>query len=81
MADLETAAAWRDRFYTGEVLSQSFIRRSLQAVRHSRTVQEMLDDLICGNVSYRSFLRSLFLRSPQILAQAIQHKLRMTNDE
>jgi flavin-dependent dehydrogenase len=81
MADLETAAVWRDRFYAGEVLGQSFIRRSLQAVRHSRTVQKMLDDLICGNVSYRSFLRSLFLRSPQVLTQAIQHKLRMTNDE
>jgi flavin-dependent dehydrogenase len=81
MADLETAAVWRDRFYTGEVLGQSFIRRSLQAIRHSRAVRRMLDNLICGNVSYRSFLRSLWLRSPQILTEAIKHKLRITNYE
>ncbi|MDM7995707.1 MAG: NAD(P)/FAD-dependent oxidoreductase [Acidobacteriota bacterium] len=81
MPDLETAAAWRDRFYAGTVLSESFIRRSLQGVKHSRIIQKMLDSLICGTTSYRSFLRSLVLRSPQILAQAILHKLRSTNDE
>ncbi len=80
MADLETAAAWRDRFYASAVLSKSFIRRSLQGIKHSRTIQKLLDDLICGNRSYRSFLRNLFLRSPQILAQATHHKLRMTNN-
>jgi len=81
MADLETAAAWRDRFYAGTVLSESFIRRSLQGVKHSRIIQKMLDSLICGTTSYRSFLRSLMLRSPQILAQAMVHKLRVTNHE
>jgi flavin-dependent dehydrogenase len=78
MADLETAAAWRDRFYSSMVLSRTFIRRSLQAVRHSRTVQKLLDDLICGNISYRSLLRSLALRSPEILIQAFRHKARHT---
>ena len=74
MVDLQTAAAWRDRFYSGTVLSKSFIRRSLQAVNHSRTAQKLLDDLICGNISYRSLVRRLILRSPQILAQAYRHK-------
>lgn len=81
MADLETAAAWRNRFYAGNVLSAPFIRRSLQGIKHSRIIQKMLDSLICGTTSYRSFLRGLILRSPQILAQAIFHKLRSTKDE
>ncbi|MBN1569491.1 MAG: NAD(P)/FAD-dependent oxidoreductase [Acidobacteria bacterium] len=75
LADLETAARWRDRFYSGTVLSKSFIRRSLQAVRHSRTARELLDNLICGSISYRSLFRSLVLRSPQILTQAFSHRL------
>ncbi len=84
LADLETAARWRDRFYSSSVLFKSFIRRSLQAVRHSRTARDLLDNLICGNISYRSLFRSLVLRSPQILTQAFRHKARqreITNDE
>jgi flavin-dependent dehydrogenase len=87
--DLMTSAIWRDIFYCSSVLSQSFIRRSLQAVRHSRLIQKMLDDLICGKITYRTVFWTLVLRSPQILAQAFWHKyvgvtndeLRMTNDE
>jgi flavin-dependent dehydrogenase len=75
LADLETAARWRDRFYGSSVLFKSFIHRSLQAVRHSRTVRDLLDNLICGNISYQSLFRSLVLRSPQILTQAFRHKL------
>jgi flavin-dependent dehydrogenase len=78
-SELESAAAWRDRFYTGTVLSRTFIRRALQSVRHSELVRTLLDDLICGTISYNSLFRGLFLRSPQILSQAIRHKI--TNDE
>jgi flavin-dependent dehydrogenase len=73
-AELESAAAWRRRFYSGILLSRTFIRRALQSVRHSELVRALLDDLICGNMSYNSLFRSLFLRSPQILFQAFRDK-------
>ena len=80
--DLETAAAWRDRFYCGTVLCKTFIRRSLQAVKHSPTIRGMLDQLICGNLSYKALLQNLVYRSPQILTQVICSKTRtMTNYE
>ena len=45
--ELKSAAVWRDRFYAGTVLSRTFIRRSLQSVRHSELVRTLLDGLIC----------------------------------
>ncbi len=68
-ADLESAAVWRDRFYGGMVLYQTFIRRALQSVRYSQTVRRLLDDLICGTISYKSLFRNLAFRSPAILLQ------------
>ena len=80
--DLETAAAWRDRFYCGMVLSKTFIRRSLQAVKHSPTVRSMLDHVISGNLSYKALLQNLVYKSPQILAQVICSKTRiLANNE
>jgi flavin-dependent dehydrogenase len=80
--DLETAAAWRDRFYCGMVLSKTFIRRSLQAVKHSPTIRGMLDHVISGNLSYKALLQNLVYKSPQILAQVICSKTRrITNCE
>jgi flavin-dependent dehydrogenase len=81
-ANLESAAVWRDRFYGSMVLSQTFIRRTLQSVRHSRTVQGLLDDLLSGDISYKTLFRRLALQSPQILTQVICDKTRkMTSDE
>jgi flavin-dependent dehydrogenase len=74
--NLMTSASWRDVFYCSSVLSQSFIRRSLQAVRYSRIIQKMLDDLVCGTINYRTVFWTLVLRSPQILGQAFRHKYR-----
>jgi flavin-dependent dehydrogenase len=80
--DLETAAAWRDRFYCGMVLSKTFIRRSLQAVKHSPTIRGMLDHVISGNLSYKALLQNLVYKSPQILAQVLCSKTRrITNCE
>jgi flavin-dependent dehydrogenase len=80
--DLETAAAWRDRFYCGMVLSKTFIRRSLQAVKHSPTIRGMLDRVISGNLSYKALLQNLVYKSPQILTQVIRSKTRiLANDE
>ncbi len=72
--DLESAAAWRDRFYGGMVLFQTFIHRALQSVRHSRIVRGLLDDLICGNITYKSLFRNLVFRSPNILVQIFRDK-------
>jgi flavin-dependent dehydrogenase len=72
--DLETAAAWRDRFYCGMVLSKTFIRRSLQAVKHSPSIRGMLDRVISGNLSYRALLQNLVYKSPQILVQVLRSR-------
>jgi flavin-dependent dehydrogenase len=76
MPNLESAAAWRDRFYGSMVLSQTFIRRALQSVRYSPTVQVLLDDLICGSITYRALFRNLVFRSPSILLEAFRNKAR-----
>jgi flavin-dependent dehydrogenase len=73
-ADLESAATWRDRFYGSMVLSQTFIRRAMQSVRHSHTVRGLLDDLICGNVTYKSLFGNLVFRSPSILVQMFRNR-------
>jgi flavin-dependent dehydrogenase len=73
-SELESAAAWRDRFYSATVLSRTFIRRALQSVRHSELVRTLLDGLICGSISYTSLFRNLFLKSPWILLQAFRDK-------
>jgi hypothetical protein len=64
------------------VLSKTFIRRSLQAVKHSPTIRHMLDRVISGNLSYKALLQNLVYKSPQILAQVIRSKTRrITNYE
>jgi flavin-dependent dehydrogenase len=78
-ACLESAAAWRDRFYGSMVLFQTFIRRSLQAVRYSGTVQGLLDDLIRGSLTYNSLFRNLVYRSPNILLQVFRNKAALRN--
>jgi flavin-dependent dehydrogenase len=74
--DLESAAVWRDRFYGSMVLSQTFIKRALQTIRHCGSVQGLLDDLIAGNITYTSLFRNLVFRSPSILLQAFRNKAR-----
>lgn len=75
--NLESAAAWRDRFYGGIVLSETFIRRALQTVRHSETVRDLLDNLIAGNISYNSLFRNLVFRSPGIIIQCFRNRAAM----
>jgi flavin-dependent dehydrogenase len=73
-AELKSAAAWRDRFYSGMVLSRTFIRRALQTVRYSEIVCGLLDSLIAGNISYNAMFRSLVFKSPAIIAQGFRRK-------
>ncbi len=82
LSDLETAAAWRERFYCGMILGRSFIRRAQQCVRYSSITRKLLDDLISGGISYKTLLRNLVFRSPQIVTQMVCNRtLKMTNDE
>jgi flavin-dependent dehydrogenase len=74
--ELESAAAWRDRFYGSMILCHSFIRRALQSVRYSRMAQELVDELIAGSISYNTMFRNLVLRSPQLVAQVFCSKFR-----
>ncbi len=73
-AELQSAAAWRDRFYGGMVLSRTFIRRALQTVRYSEIVRRLLDNLIAGNISYNSLFRRLAFQSPLIIRQGFRNK-------
>jgi flavin-dependent dehydrogenase len=74
--DLESAAAWRDRFYGSMVLAHTFIKRALQTVRYSETARGLLDSLIAGHITCNSLFRNLVLRSPSILLQAFRNKAR-----
>jgi flavin-dependent dehydrogenase len=73
--DLSNAAAWRDRVYGSRLFFNTFIRRTLQAVRYSGAVQDLLDRLLCGRETYESLFRNLALRSPQILLQVFCKKV------
>jgi flavin-dependent dehydrogenase len=85
LSDLETAAAWRERFYCGMILGNTFIRRAQQCVRYSRMARRLLDDLISGGISYKTLLRNLVIRSPQIVTEALigklNYNLRLTIDD
>jgi flavin-dependent dehydrogenase len=74
--DLESAASARDRFYGGMVLAQTFIKRALQTVRYSLTVQNLLDKLIAGDISYRSLFQNLVFRGPSIVLQCFRNRLK-----
>jgi flavin-dependent dehydrogenase len=74
--DLESAAAWRDRFYCSMILSRPFTRRYLQLIRHSSFVRKELDTLIGGAIPYSTLFRRVALNSPQILVQTLVSKWR-----
>jgi flavin-dependent dehydrogenase len=72
--ELESAAVWRDRVYGSRIIFNTFIRRTLQTVRYSGTVQGLLDNLLCGEIGYRLLFRNLLLRSPEILMQVFRNR-------
>jgi flavin-dependent dehydrogenase len=72
--NLRSAAAARDRFYGSMVLAQTFIKRALQTVRYSTTVQSLLDSLIAGDISYKSLFRNLVFRGPSIILQCFRKR-------
>jgi flavin-dependent dehydrogenase len=74
--ELESAAVWRDRVYGSRIIFNTFIRRTLQTVRYSGSVQGLLDDLLCGEIGYRLLFQNLLLRSPNILLQVFRNRAR-----
>lgn len=72
--ELATAAAWRDNFYRGTLLSRPFTRRAIQITRHSATVRKLEDRFVSGGLTYNALRRNLILASPRILSEAWRSK-------
>ena len=73
-AELERAAKWRDRFYGGKFLFQSFTSRAVQITGLSSTVQQLTDNLICGVNGYDALRCQLLIYFPRILVEAIRSR-------
>jgi flavin-dependent dehydrogenase len=70
-ADLQCAAAWRDRFYAGTLLMKSHIDRMVGLAKKSATAQHLADQWISGRSTYRRFRNRLILNIPRILAESL----------
>ncbi len=69
--DLLRAARYRDRFYAGTILFRAYTSRAVQAIQLSTTIGRLIDQLIAGHMGYAGFRRSVVLRCPQILVEAL----------
>jgi len=69
--DLDLAAGWHERFYTGAILRDSLTRRAIQMIERSASVRCITDGLISGRQRYAQLRARLLSRSPLILAEAI----------
>jgi flavin-dependent dehydrogenase len=69
--DLDLAAAWRERFYTGTILHDSFTHRAIQMIERSATVRCITDGLISGRQTYAQLRARLLSRSLLILAETL----------
>jgi flavin-dependent dehydrogenase len=64
--ELARAAHMYKRFYRGRFLAGDFKKRTVQLSRRSRTLREILGNLITGNQSYLGLKKKLFLSIPSI---------------
>ncbi|MBM3791937.1 MAG: NAD(P)/FAD-dependent oxidoreductase [Acidobacteria bacterium] len=64
--ELALAAAWSRRFYGGGRICKALARRALQAAGRSPRIQALIDEVVAGNRTYRSFICDLLLQSPRI---------------
>ncbi len=69
------AAEWRDRFYGGTFLFETFTKRAVQTLSRSSTVRDLTDSLISGRSSYERLRRQIILKGPRILLEALADKL------
>src|SRR5205823_11638027 len=64
--ELTLASKMYKYFYTGHFLGGDFRRRTVQIAHRSRTVREVLGNLIAGNQSYADLKKKLFYSIPSI---------------
>ena len=64
--ELARASRIYKRFYRGRFLGADFKKRTVQFARRSRTLKNMLGELVSGNESYLTLKRKLFFSIPSI---------------
>jgi flavin-dependent dehydrogenase len=70
--ELERAAAWRDRFYSGKFIRHSFTERVVRMIHGSTTVRRITDGVISGRLQYQHIRSRLLAQSPRILAETLR---------
>jgi flavin-dependent dehydrogenase len=64
--ELAYAARIYPRFYRGRFLGGDFRRRTIQLARRSKTVRQILGNLVSGNLSYLGLKKKLFFAMPSV---------------
>jgi geranylgeranyl reductase family protein len=64
--ELARASRMYGKFYTGRFLGGDFRKRTIQLARRSRTVQQILGNLMAGNQPYLSLKKKLVLSVPSV---------------
>lgn len=64
--ELSRAAGMYETFYNGSFLGGDFRRRTVQLARRSRTVRQILGNLISGNQTYVGLKKKLFFSIPSV---------------
>jgi len=64
--ELSRASGMYKTFYRGHFLGGDFRRRTIQLARRSRTVRQVLGNLISGNQSYVNLKKTLFYSIPSV---------------
>lgn len=64
--DLARAARMYPKFYGGHFLGGDFRKRTIQLARHSRTIRQILGNLVSGNQPYLSLKKKLLFSIPSV---------------
>jgi flavin-dependent dehydrogenase len=64
--ELARASRMYGKFYNGRFLGGDFRKRTIQLAKRSRTVQQILGNLIAGNQPYLSLKKKLVLSVPSV---------------
>jgi len=64
--ELSRASRMYRTFYSGRFLGGDFRRRTIQLARRSRTVRQVLGNLVSGNQSYLNLKKTLFYSIPSV---------------
>jgi geranylgeranyl reductase family protein len=64
--ELARAARMYPRFYNGRFLGADFRKRTIQMARHSRTIRQILGNLVAGNQPYIGLKKKLLFSIPSV---------------